>query len=80
MILKMSLDKAAVQLGLSLETDIADVSTAGGIPCDAIFTSEELAENLKSNVKCPIYAVKHYLDINSVKAVLELFLRDREGD
>jgi PTS system ascorbate-specific IIB component len=78
MILKMSIDKALSQLGLSCETDIADVSTAKGMPCDAIFTSAELAETLSSGSKIPVYTIKKYLDIAEVKLVTERFFKDKK--
>lgn len=78
MILKMSIDSAVSQLGLSLETEIADVSTAKGIPCDAIFTSAELAKTLGSDGAVPVYAVKKYMDLNEVKSVVETFFKDKK--
>jgi PTS system ascorbate-specific IIB component len=78
MILKMSIDKAVSQLGVSCETDIADVSTAKGMPCDAIFTSAELSDTLSSGSKIPVYAVKKYLDVNEVKSVVEQFFKDKK--
>jgi PTS system ascorbate-specific IIB component len=76
MILKMSIDSAVSQLGLSLETEISDVSTAKGTPCDVIFTSAELAKTLGEGAKVPVYAVKKYMDLNEVKSVVETFFRD----
>jgi PTS system ascorbate-specific IIB component len=78
MILKMSIDKAFSQLGVSCETDIADVSTSKGMPCDAIFTSAELADTLSSGSKIPVYTVKKYLDVNEVKSTVEKFLKDKK--
>jgi PTS system ascorbate-specific IIB component len=78
MILKMSIDKALSMLGISCDTDISDVSTVKGMPCDAIFTSAELADTLSSGSKIPVYTVKKYLDIAEVKAVTEQFLRDKK--
>jgi len=80
MILKMSIDKAASLLGVSVESEISDVSSARGTPCDAIFTSEELEGTLKSGSKTPVYAVKHYLDVNAVKTVLEQFIKDKSEE
>jgi PTS system ascorbate-specific IIB component len=77
MILKMSIDKAVSLLGVSCETDIADVTTAKGTPCDAIFTSAELAETLSSGNSVPVYTVKKYLDVNEVKSVVEQLFKDR---
>ena len=78
MVLKMSIDKALEQLGVSCETDICDVSSAKGTPCDAIFTSYELKDTLSTNNPKPVYAVKKYLDISEVKTVVEQFLRDKK--
>ncbi|MDR0403957.1 MAG: PTS sugar transporter subunit IIB [Treponema sp.] len=78
MILKMSIDKAVSQLGLSLETDIADVTTVKGMPCDAIFTSAELADTLSSGSSVPVYTVKKYLDINEVTSVVKQFFKDKK--
>lgn len=78
MILKMSIDKALSRLGVSCDTDIADVSTAKGVPCDAIFTSPELADTLSAGGSVPVYTVKKYLDIDEVQSVVERFLKDRK--
>ena len=78
MILKMSIDKAVYELGVSCETDIADVSSANGTPCDAIFTSAELKDTLSSGSKVPVYAVKKYLDLAEVKSVVEQFFKDKK--
>jgi len=76
MILKMSIDKAVSELGVSCDTDISDVSTAKGTPCDAIFTSAELKDTLSSGSTVPVYAVRKYLDVKEVKAVVEQFFKD----
>ena len=78
MILKMSIDKALSELGVSCETEVSDVSSAIGTPCDAIFTSAELKSTLSSGSKVPVYAVKKYLDIKEVKSVVERFLKDKK--
>ncbi|MDR2182271.1 MAG: PTS sugar transporter subunit IIB [Treponema sp.] len=77
MILKMSIDKAVSELGIPCETDICDVSSAKGTPCDAIFTSAELAGDFRSGT-VPVYAVKKYLDLREVKTVTEQFFRDKK--
>ena len=78
MILKMSIDKAVSELGVSCETDISDVSTAKGTPCDAIFTSAELKDTLSAGAAVPVYAVKKYLDIKEVKSAVEQFFKDKK--
>ena len=78
MILKMSVDKAFSHFGISCESDISDVSSAKGTPCDAIFTSAELADTLRSGSKIPVYSIKKYLDMNEVKTAVERFLKDKK--
>ena len=78
MILKMSIDKALSILGHNCEVEINDVSTAKGTPCDAIFTSAELADTLRMGSAVPVYPVKKYLDIEEVKKAVEQFLKDKK--
>ena len=78
MILKMSIDKAISHFGIPCETDISDVTTATGTPCDAIFTSAELADTLRSSAKVPVYSIKKYLDLDEVKSVVERFFKDKK--
>ncbi|TQI68412.1 PTS sugar transporter subunit IIB [Clostridium sp. KNHs216] len=79
MILKMSLDKVCKQLGIACEVETTDINSARGAQCDAIFTSAELAGELKSSCTVPIYSVKKYMDLTEVKEVLEKFLSDTKG-
>lgn len=74
LILKMSIDKALGQLNVDGEVENIDLTTAKGMPCDAIFTSKELAEDLKSSVSAPVLAIEKYMDVEEVKSVLSDFL------
>ena len=78
MILKMSIDKVCKQLRVECETEISDINSARGAACDAIFTSAELADELRSSCSCPIYSVKKYMDLEEVKGVFEQFLNDKK--
>ena len=77
MILKMSLDKVCRQMGVECETETTDINSVANIECDAIFTSAELAENLRKSSTKSIYCVKKYMDLTEVKEVFEQFLADR---
>lgn len=79
MILGMSIQKVANKLGVELEVENTDLTTARSIPCDAIFTSKELSEELKDSVKCPVFAVQKYMDLNEVEAVFNTFLESKRG-
>jgi len=76
LLLKMSLDKAFRELGLDIEAQNFDIVTAKSEKCDAIFTSEQMAPDLREEVKVPVYAVQKYMDVQGVKAVVEQFLAD----
>ena len=77
MILRMSLEKAFENLGVDIEADFTDMNNARGIPCDVIFTSAELAEELRNSVKVPVYPVKKYVDMVEIDAVVRQFLDDQ---
>lgn len=74
MILKMSIDKALKSLGVDAEVENTDVASVRGANCDAIFTSVELANELKSSVKVPVIPIKKYMDVNEVTEQLKSFL------
>lgn len=76
MVLKTTLDKVCKKRGLDIETEIADMNTATGINCDAIFTSAELGEQLKSSSKVPIYPLKRYMSLEEVGEALDKCLGD----
>ncbi len=74
MILKMSIDKAVKALGVEAEVENTDIASVRGIDADAIFTSVELAEELRSSVKVPVYGIKRYMDVAEVTEQLKSFL------
>ncbi|MEN6593531.1 MAG: PTS sugar transporter subunit IIB [Clostridiaceae bacterium] len=76
LILKLSLDKAIARLGVSGEAFNIDISSARGTPCDAVFTSPEIAEELKTSLKVPVYGVRRYMDVNEVTAAVQKYLEE----
>lgn len=70
MILKITIDKALQRLGVQAETEVADISSARGLRCDAIFTSAELAEELRKGTAIPIFPIKRYMDVEEVSAAV----------
>lgn len=76
MVLKMSLDKVCKQMGIDCETETADINSASGIKCDAIFTSAELAGQIKSACNAPIYTLKRYMNLDEVKSTFEEFYKE----
>ena len=77
MILKMSLEKAFRELGISAEVENTDINDARGAGADVIFTSFEQAEELRSSVNVPVYSVKRYMDVAEVKAAVEKYISER---
>lgn len=77
MVLKMTLEKVLKMEGIEGEVENTDISTAQGISCDVIFTSFELAENLKASVNVPVIPIKKYMDVEEVRAGVETFLKKK---
>lgn len=77
MVLKMTLERVARELGIEADVENTDLSSAKGTTCDAIFTSHELLGELESSVNCPIYPIKKYMDTNEVKGALQSFLETK---
>ena len=79
MVLKMTIDKVAKEMGIKVTVENTDLSSAKAESADAYFTSNELASELRSSVKSPVYPVKKYMDKEEVKAQMEKFLSEKEG-
>ena len=75
MVLKMTIEKVLKMKEIEAEVENTDISTAQGMRCDVIFTSFELAENLKGTVSIPIIPIKKYMDIEEVGNGIETFLK-----
>lgn len=75
MVLKMTLEKVLKMKGIEAEVENTDISTAQGMRGDVIFTSFELAENLKGTSSIPIIPIKRYMDIEEVGNGIETFLK-----
>lgn len=75
MVLKMTIENVLQNEGVDAEVENTDISTAQGIKCDVIFTSFELAENLKESVNVPVIPIKRYMDMEEVRIGLKKFLQ-----
>jgi len=76
LILRLSLEKVIRKLGLDAEAENIDISSAKGVPCDAVFTSREIAEEIGDSWKVPVYGVKRYMDLEEVTAAVERYLAE----
>ena len=76
MLLRLSLEKAIAALGLSAEAENIDLSCARGIPCDAVFTSPQIAEEIGTSWGVPVYGVQRYMNIQEVTEAVQKFLSE----
>ena len=58
MVLKMTIDKVAKEMGIQASVENTDLSSAKATQADVYFTSQELLNELASSVKNPVYPVK----------------------
>ena len=77
MILRMTIERVLRELGVDAEVENTDLTGGRSAACDAIFTSYELAEELKSTVAVPIFPISHYTDLKEVKEQVEKFLSSK---
>ncbi|SDC21148.1 PTS system, ascorbate-specific IIB component [Pelagirhabdus alkalitolerans] len=74
LVLKMSIEKAAKERGVECEVENMDLSSAKGTNADAVFTSQELGDELKTATKSPVYPIQRYMDKEEVGQALDDFL------
>ncbi|GAB2566947.1 PTS sugar transporter subunit IIB [Gracilibacillus alcaliphilus] len=67
MVLKMNLDAVLKDLGIEADVFTGDVSSATGTSCDYIFTSNELAGNIKSATSTPVVVINSFVDKAEIK-------------
>jgi len=75
MVLRMTIEKVCKDLGIDASVENTDVSSAQGANCDYIFTSEELASQLKSNASCPVISIQRYMDKEEVMTKFQEYLK-----
>lgn len=74
MVLKMTLDKVFKDLGVDADVETMDISSAKGAKPDVVFTSKEIAKDLRNSTTSPVYEIEKYMDKKEVKAAVEEFL------
>lgn len=77
MILSMSIQKVCKKLQVEADVENTDISSARGTLCDAIFTSAELAEELRGSCDIPVIAIKKYMDLVEVEEAMKAFLKEK---
>ncbi|HLR08760.1 MAG TPA: PTS sugar transporter subunit IIB [Bacillota bacterium] len=77
MVLKQTIEKACRVRDIDCDVENTDLSSAKGANVDAIFTSAEIADDLKSSVKVPVFPIKRYMDKEEVGQALDEFLKNK---
>jgi len=75
-LLKMKLDQAFRQHGITATVFAGDVGSATSTECDVIFSSRELAEFLAPKAKCPVIAIDNFVNKVEIEAKVLQFVRD----
>ena len=76
-LLRIKIEGVLRDLGVKATVFTGDVSSATGSDCDAIFTSNELADNLKSRVKVPVVVINSFVNTAEIKEKMQEFLATR---
>ncbi|MGL5955723.1 MAG: PTS sugar transporter subunit IIB [Brevinema sp.] len=66
-ILKMKVEEAFKDSGLSLDVEASDVTGAPSITCDIYFTSNEIGEQLKPSVQKDVVMITDFMNIKEIK-------------
>ncbi len=76
MILKMTIQKALKDLDVDAEVVNTDISDSSSYKADAIFTSPQFVDDLKSRTSVPLYKVERYSDKEEIKGQIKKLLDD----
>jgi len=61
-LLKIKLAGIFKELGVEADVFNGDLPTGPSVPCDAIFCSTDIAENLVNRVTVPVVAIKNFVN------------------
>ena len=74
-LLKIKLEGVFKEIGVKADVFNGDLPTGPSVPCDAIFCSPDIAENLQNKVKVPVVVIKNFVNkkemVDKVNAYLE---------
>jgi len=62
LILKMNLDDVMSKHNIDVETFTNDVTSVACGMCDLIFTSNEIADQVKEKVTCPVIVIENFMN------------------
>lgn len=67
-ILKMKVEEAFKDSGLRLDVEACDFTGAASMQCDMYFTSQEIADQLKSTVQKQIIVIKDFMSVEEIQS------------
>lgn len=70
LLLRMSIESACSQLGISAEVENVDVTSVSGLSADLIMSSAEIAGEL-SGISIPVVVVNNFMDLGEIKDKLQ---------
>lgn len=76
--LRMKIQDILKEQNLEAEVFCGDIGTCTTVPCDAIFTSAELAEQIMSRTKIPVIPISNFMNKQEIQEKTLSFLL-REG-
>ncbi len=73
-LLKIKLGGIFKELGVEADVINGDLPTGPSVPCDAIFCSSDIAENLEGKVKAPVVVINSFVNNKEIKEKVMAFL------
>lgn len=73
-LLKIKLQKVFKELNIEADVFNGDLPTGPSVPCDAIFCSPDIGENLEGKVKVPVIIIKNFANNQELKDKAEEFI------
>jgi len=77
-LLKIKLQGIFKELGVEADVFNGDLPTGPSVPCDAIFCSTDIGENLAGRVKVPVVSIKNFVNNQELKDKVTEFLDSRK--
>ena len=74
-LLKIKLQGIFKEMGVEADVFNGDLPTGPSVPCDAIFCSSDIGENLEGRVKVPVVTIQNFVNkqelLDKVKGYLD---------
>lgn len=75
-LLKIKIQNVITEMGIDGDVFTGDISSAATV-CDVIFTTKELAENVRSRAAAPVIVINNLMDSAEIKEKMEEFILNR---